>query len=103
MPTISYDHSPRFLQRAMCFIDGGYLRRGIMKLHGHDFVDYPKLLSTMIHDVSQSENGMRAYLIRTIYYDARVEDQNDPSTKKQLNISITSQKASSLKSSLVRW
>ena len=78
MPSIS---TPTFTFRpSMIFIDGGYLRRKVSEIFGHDNINFESLskgLTQLMH-----EGLIVPELIRVYYYDAIVK-YNDPKFEEQ--------------------
>ena len=74
MVHISQTTSTLAFRPVMIFIDGGYLRKEIKKIFGHDKIDFSKLANLLIGLISFGH--IRGELIRVFYYDAIVDPKD---------------------------
>ncbi len=73
--------TPKY-ERTMFFIDGGYLRQNIRDVYSDDNIDYGQLSFRLSQELNES--GITAQLVRSYYYDAIPQDQQDSLYQKQL-------------------
>ena len=75
---------PKPLERVMIFIDGGYLRGIFNDVFGDDDIDYRKVSNTILGIYNAIPIlPVQANLIRTYYYDAIVDEEEDEFKKQR--------------------
>jgi uncharacterized LabA/DUF88 family protein len=68
---------PATFRPVMIFIDGGYIREIFKDKFGHDNIDFYKLVNIM-NELPFRGKSIQGELLRAYYYDAIVEQSEDP-------------------------
>lgn len=68
-------------RRVMVFIDGDYLRKGLVEMFGDDTFNYSKFAQSL--NVATAYGKLYPELVRAYYYDAIAEDKNSEIYMKQ--------------------
>jgi len=70
-------------RKVMVFIDGGYVRKGFIKLVGHDRIDFQNLVERLRYRVDLAP--AMGEITRVYYYDAIVDATEDPQKHNEQN------------------